>query len=63
MCFEWFRSRVVFLEFNFNLFNHNMLNVRIMKLQGYMKVIFEASPTRLSYAEFTSVSPLPLLVL
>ena len=52
------------LEFIFNLFNHNLLNVRIMKLQGYMKVIFEASPTWLSYAELTSKgSLLPLLVL
>ena len=64
MCFEKFRSRVVLLEFIGNLFNYNMLNVRIMKLQGYMKVIFEASPTKLSYAKLTTKgSLLPLLIL
>ena len=60
MLLEFFISSVYFC----NLFNYNMLNVRIMKLQGYMKVIFEASPTILSYAELTTNgSLLPFLIL
>ena len=51
------------LEFIFNLFNHNILNARIMKLQGYMKVIFETSPTRLSYAELATQGSLPLFLI
>ena len=44
------------LEFIYNLFNYdyNLLNVRTMKLQGYMKITIEASPTRVSYAELTT---------
>ena len=56
MLLEFLNSSMCF----WNLFTYNMLNVRIMKLQGYMKVIFEASSTKLSYAE---LSLLPFLIL
>ena len=57
MLLEFLNSSMCF----FNLFNYNMLNVSIMKLQGYMKVIFEASPTKLSYAKLSLLSFLILL--
>ena len=38
-----------------------MLNFRIIKLEGYMEVFFEASPTKLSYAKLTTKESLLLL--
>ena len=61
-CFDLFRSSVVLLEFIYNLFNYNynLLIVKIVKLQGYMKVTIEASPIRLSYVELTKKGSLLL---
>ena len=46
---------MVLLEFIYNIFNYNynLLAVRLVKLEGYMKVIIEASPTKWSYAKLT----------
>ena len=51
------------LEFMCNLFNHNIMNAKIMKLSRYMKVIFETSPTRLRYAELATHGSLPLFLI
>ena len=62
MCLNSLFGRVVLLEFISNVCNHHF--VSIMKLAGDMKVIFEAFPTKLSYAEWTTKgSLLPLLML
>ena len=57
-------GRVVLLEFLVTYVITILLNFRIMKLPGDVKVIFEAFPTKLSYEEFTTKgSLLPLLIL
>ena len=64
MCLNSLFGRVVLLEFICNPCNQNLLNFRIMKLLGDVKVIFEAFPTKLSYVELTTKgSLLPLLIL
>ena len=64
MCSNSLFGRVVLLEFICNLCNQTLLNFMIMKLPRDVKVIFEAFPTKLSYAELTiKGSLLPLLIL
>ena len=36
-------NSLVLLDFIFNLFNYNLLNTKMKKLQGHMKVNFKAS--------------------
>ena len=52
--FEYCRSILVLLEIIYHLLKYHFLNARMKKLQGYMKINFEASPTRLDYAEITT---------
>ena len=61
--FEWFRSSLVLLEFIYKLFNCNLLNARMQNLQGYMKVNFKASQTRLNYVEFATKGSLLLTLI
>ena len=64
MCLNSLIGRIVLFEFICNLCNQIFLNFLIMKLLRDVKVIFEALPTKLSYAELTTkVSLLPLLIL
>ena len=57
-------GRVVLLEFISNLCNHHFVKFQDDEAVKNVKVIFEAVPTKLSYAELaTKGSLLPLIIL
>ena len=61
--FEWCRSSLVLLEIIYHLLNYNLLKARMKKLQGYMKVNFKATPTRLNYEKIATKGSLLLTLI